>query len=51
VEQSPVKASRKRELDRASRDRGNDGWFVASCAAVFLVIVACAAYFVVKLAA
>jgi hypothetical protein len=40
-----------RDLDQAARDRRNERLFVASCVAVFLVIVACAVYFVVRLLA
>jgi hypothetical protein len=36
-------------LDRSLRDRRNEAALVASCVAVFLVIVACAIYFIVKL--
>jgi hypothetical protein len=37
------------ERERRRDDRRGDFAFVASCAAVFLVIAGCAAYFVVRL--
>ena len=39
------------DLDRKPPDRRGEAVFVVSCAAVFLVIAACAVYFVVKLLA
>jgi hypothetical protein len=37
------------DLEQRRQDRRGEMAFILSCAAVFLVIAACAAYFVVKL--
>jgi hypothetical protein len=37
------------DLDQQRQDRRGEALFIVSCAAVFLVIAACAAYFVIKL--
>jgi hypothetical protein len=40
---------RESDLDRQARDRRRERIFVVSCVAVFLVIAACAAYFVARM--
>ncbi|MDR3512346.1 MAG: hypothetical protein P4L73_11985 [Caulobacteraceae bacterium] len=42
---------REGDLDEQRQDRRGELAFILSCAGVFLVIAACAAYFVVKLLA
>lgn len=39
---------REGDLNEQARNRREERVFVLSCAGVFLIIVACAAYFIVK---